>query len=156
MLYTHRLVNKWVLQITSNHSVVKAKQVASLGSTLSLKIDIQWSSVAVGLLQSTRWCQSHILKGSALLLLLTCNFAAYINVKLERSYGINEYARLKWQNTHSTPQYLLLYCLSHMIICYPAWENRAYVHIKFDHFFGFWSLITLCLNVVCQWNFHNW
>ena len=24
----------------------------------------------------------------------------------------------------------------------PAWENKAYAHIKFDHIFGLWSFIT--------------
>ena len=33
-------------------------------------------------------------------------------------------------------------------LCDLAWENRAYAHVKFDHFFGLWSFITLCLNIV--------
>ena len=35
----------------------------------------------------------------------------------------------------------------------PAWENRAYVHIKFDHCVRLWSSITLCLNTIYQWTF---
>ena len=35
----------------------------------------------------------------------------------------------------------------YVYICDPARENMAYVHIKFDHFFGLWNFITLCLNI---------
>ena len=28
-------------------------------------------------------------------------------------------------------------------ICDPAWEDGAYVHIKFDHFFELWGCTTL-------------
>ena len=38
-------------------------------------------------------------------------------------------------------------------ICDPTWENRAYVHIKFDCFVGIWNSIPLYLDIVCQWNF---
>ena len=37
-----------------------------------------------------------------------------------------------------------------MYICDPAWENRAYLHIKFDHDFRLWSFIPLCLNTGFQ------
>ena len=41
------------------------------------------------------------------------------------------------------------------IICDPAWENRAYVHTKFDHFFRIWSFITLWLNMHINDTFSN-
>ena len=28
-------------------------------------------------------------------------------------------------------------------ICDPAWEDGAYVHIKFDHFFELWGCTTV-------------
>ena len=31
--------------------------------------------------------------------------------------------------------------------CEPAWENRAYVHINFGHFFRLRIIITLWLNI---------
>ena len=38
-------------------------------------------------------------------------------------------------------------------ICDLAWENRAYVHIKFDHFFRLWSFITLYPNILSNKTF---
>ena len=37
--------------------------------------------------------------------------------------------------------------------CDSAWENRAYVYTKFDHFFRLSSFITLWCNIAYQWNF---
>ena len=33
-------------------------------------------------------------------------------------------------------------------ICDQAWENRAYVHTKFDHIFEFQTSITLLIKIV--------
>ena len=41
----------------------------------------------------------------------------------------------------------------HFSICDPAWENRVYVHIKFDLFFGLRNFITFCLNIAYQQNY---
>ena len=35
-----------------------------------------------------------------------------------------------------------------------TWENRAYVHIKFDHSSRLWSFTTFCLNVTYQGQFY--
>ena len=35
-------------------------------------------------------------------------------------------------------------------ICDPEWENKAFVHIEFDHIFGVWNSITSCLNIAYQ------
>ena len=42
-----------------------------------------------------------------------------------------------------------------IMICDMALENRAYLHIKFDNFFGLLSYITLCPNIDYQQNFCN-
>ena len=54
--------------------------------------------------------------------------------------------------------YIAIYIATFVVyaICDPPWENRAYVHINFDQIFGIWNFITLCLNLVHQWNIGNY
>ena len=42
-----------------------------------------------------------------------------------------------------------------LFTCDLTWENRAYVHIKFDHFWTS-NFTTLCSKEVYQWNFYKY
>ena len=81
---------------------------------------------------------------------VTCNFNATCVSCMSHACAL---LRHVYAQVHKCVAWLYscVNCTCHVHICDPAWENRAYVHIKFDHFIRLRSFITLWLSIEYQW-----